>query len=322
MASEDLNIADLIKEKGKQGAPNALQETQTQLTELRKRLDANKITFGDYIKQAEEARLAAAPFEMQMGGTGSRGADAARQYQQSFQEISGLSQDLSKPGEFIYKPNAQLSKKYQSQIRESLLPDNITPEEREEFLNSIPKDIEYGSDRYEIEREGIRQKLAAKKTLEEQKGIQKTRLGDLATLLANQEQTSFNQNIPEIAEDAQSQGFLETSGFGGALAKERARLATNTQTVLGLQGLADRDFEVNSVGEIASNMNQYQSSGLGREFGVADQTRQEALAREIARMSQPKQPKGPSDFETGLQLALGGASAYGSIASGKGGKKV
>ncbi len=162
-----------------------------------------------------------------------------------------------------------------------------------------------------------RQAGQSRSTLEEQKGIQKSRLSDLATLLAQQEHTKFNQAIPEIAETAQGQGFLETSGFGNALARERTKLASDTAYRLGEQGLADRDFEVNAVGDINKNTQNVETAGIERRYGLEDLTRSEQLARELARLGQPAPARGPSSFDRTMTALQTGATVVGAVGKTK-----
>lgn len=166
---------------------------------------------------------------------------------------------------------------------------------------------------------GVRQLIGeteegSRGTLEEQKAIQAQRLQELSQFLAAEEGRKFNQAIPEIAETAQGQGFLETSGFGNALARERVRLAGDTSARLTEQGLADRDFEVGSLGAIGENKNQLLVGGLERKFSLEDLDRSEALSRELARLgvqAPQKQSQNFFDKYGGLVGAgIGAAGAY------------
>lgn len=134
----------------------------------------------------------------------------------------------------------------------------------------------------------------SRKTLDEQKAVQKARLNDLAALLAEQNNRTFNRNIPGIANTAQSQGFLETSGFGNALARNYTDLAQDTTDKLMLQGLTDRDLEISTLGNIGNNTNALGNSALQRQFSVTDNARAEELARELGRLGVPAPAKGPS----------------------------
>lgn len=142
----------------------------------------------------------------------------------------------------------------------------------------------------------------ARGTLGEQKTIADQRLKDLSSFLASEENRKFNQAIPEIAESSQAQGFLETSGFGSALARERAKLVGDTSARLTEQGLADRDLEIRGVGGIGQNYNDLAVGGLERTYSTGDLTRSEALSRELARLGVVN-PKEPSSTDKILQNA-------------------
>jgi len=120
--------------------------------------------------------------------------------------------------------------------------------------------------------------------LGEQDALQKTRLNDLAALLAQQQDTAFNRNIPGIAETAQGQGFLETSGFGNALARNYTDLQEDTSFQLARQGLSDRDLQIQGLGNIGAQSNELGVAGLERTFSTGDLTRSENLSRELGRM--------------------------------------
>lgn len=156
-------------------------------------------------------------------------------------------------------------------------------------------------------------------TLERQKAIQDQRLKDLASFLSAEEGRKFNQAIPEIAETSQAQGFLETSGFGNALARERVKLAGDTSARLTEQGLADRDFEVGSIGATTAGTRDLLTGGLERKFSLDDLDRSEALSRELARLGIVN-PKGESSTDRTLRQggqAVGIAAGLAQIGAGK-----
>lgn len=171
-----------------------------------------------------------------------------------------------------------------------------------------------------IEDEAARQEEQGRGYLGEQVGIQKNRMQELAALLAQQQDTAFNRNIPGIAETAQGGGFLETSGFGNSLARNYTDLQEDTSLALAKQGLADRDFEVAGIGKIADNRLGLQTGGLERQFSEEDLTRSERLARELGAMGVVS-PKGESSTDRTLrqvQMGVGTAASLASMAgSGK-----
>jgi hypothetical protein len=156
----------------------------------------------------------------------------------------------------------------------------------------------------------------ARGTIGEQKTIADQRLKDLATFLSSEENRKFNQDIPSIAEDAQAKGFLETSGFGNALADRRAQLMGDTSARLTEQGLADRNLEIAGIGGIGQNYNDLATSGLERTYSTEDLTRSEALSRELARLGVVN-PKGESSADKFSRYAEGTGALLGGIGSMK-----
>lgn len=167
------------------------------------------------------------------------------------------------------------------------------------------------NDQFEIQRLAQEEEARRRKILQEQKGIQSTRLQELTALLAQEEARKFGQAIPDIAGNAQAQGFLETSGFGDALARERSKLAGDTAFRLGEQALTDRDFEVGAIGDISKGTGDLNTNALERKFSVEDLGRSENLARELAKYGVPAPAKGPSGSEQFLQYAQGAGALAG-----------
>jgi len=167
-----------------------------------------------------------------------------------------------------------------------------------------------------IGEEAATQEAIRRAALEEQTGVQQQRLTDLAGLLAQEEQRQFGQAIPEIAGTAQAQGFLETSGFGGALARERTNLAGRSQFLLGQQALSDRESEIQGLRRIEEGTTGFLQGGLQREFSLSDFDRQRNLANELARLgaSANRQPAGGGGG-AGFAGALGGAGIGAGIAT-------
>ncbi len=163
------------------------------------------------------------------------------------------------------------------------------------------------AERKQIEDLSKSEEAKSRSILDEQTGIQTKRLNDLAALLAQQQSTAFNRDIPGIAETAQGQGMLETSGFGNALSRDYTNLEQDTSMQLAKQALADRDLQVSSLGEIGKNANDLTTGGLERQFSVTDNARAEDLAKELARLGQPAPTPAPK--RNLIQDVLGGAAA-------------
>ncbi len=155
--------------------------------------------------------------------------------------------------------------------------------------------------------------------LDEQSGLQKTRLNELVSLLAKQQGDQFKMDIPQIAETAQGQGFLETSGFGNALANRYKELTAGTSAEIAKQALSDRDLQIKGIGDIGRGATDLATAGVERQFSTEDLTRSEELARELAKYGVAA-PTKVSSFDQNLgrlgQIAQIGAT----VAGAKGGK--
>lgn len=158
-------------------------------------------------------------------------------------------------------------------------------------------------DRNLISKLGDDEALRSRTTLTEQDALRKTRLNDLATLLAGQTDTQFNRNIPGIANTAQNAGMLETSGFGTALSRDYTGLKTDMAQQIAKQGLADRDAYITGVGDITTNRNSLDTSGLERQFSVTDTAKANELALKLGQMGVPAPAKGPSNTDKMLGYA-------------------
>lgn len=130
--------------------------------------------------------------------------------------------------------------------------------------------------------------------LDKQTAIQKQRLTDLSTLLAQQNKASFNADIPGIANTSQKAGMLETSGFGQALGQDYTNLQMTTDQALAKQALADRDLEINGTGTIASDKNALTTAGAERGFSVNDTDKANQLALQLGGMGIPAPAQQPS----------------------------
>lgn len=168
-------------------------------------------------------------------------------------------------------------------------------------------------ERQQIEKLAGTEEAKSRAILGEQTKLQEQRLSDLASLLAKQQDAKFNRDIPDIAETAQGQGFLETSGFGNALAKRYKDLTAQTSEELARQALTDRDLAINSTGQIGQNANDLYTSGLERQFSVTDNAKSEALARELAKYGVPTPAKGPSTTDKLLQYGGPVLSGVGAV---------
>lgn len=289
-------------------------EAAEYLKQLRAALDAGQIGVSEFLKLGQPAAQMGYEAIASSAGRGSQGANIVKPLNDQLAQL-GFARDYN-----TGKINVNLPGQYQQKIREELLPSNLSPEEREAMMNEIPTDIGFDLDRFNIEREGIRQSLQQKKAAGEQKTLRQTRLNELAGFLAEQEGVKFQREIPEIAEQANLQGVYRSTGFGNALAKRRGELAQDTNAALASQGIADRDMDVNAISDILNTKREFQSAGLDRQFSLDDATRNFNRTLQMADLTTPK-PQGKS---TGEKWASGISTAgytTGQI-GGKAGKKA
>lgn len=166
--------------------------------------------------------------------------------------------------------------------------------------NSVPKTV----DQSVIEQEAARQAEQQRQAFEAERAIRSQRLTDLSAFLTNEENRKFSQSQPGIYEDLNARGLLRSSGLGEALAREKAKLAGDSASVLAQQGLTDRDAEIQGIKDILSRTQQFQTSGLERKFTLEDFEREKATARELGANYAPS-VKGGSSVLSGI---LGGAA--------------
>ena len=171
--------------------------------------------------------------------------------------------------------------------------------------NPIPTDINLGSDRGAIELEAQRQAGQLTGTLEQQKALREKNRTELAGILADRQTEEFKRAVPQLAEQANMQGTLRSTGFGEQLAKKYTDLTADTQFQLAQQGLSDTEKYVGGLGDIANVRAGLQTSGLQREFSLDDAARSEQLAKMLTEMSNPSSSSGKTTEEKwgqGIQL--------------------
>lgn len=295
-----------------------LQQIIADIQAKRAQLESGALTVDQYLKAVQPQTIEGLKQATALGGTGSGGANRARAFIDQLQQVSGLQQDLSQPGVYKVNPSGDFSTKYQQQIRESLLPASLTPEQRAAYLNDIPEDIQYGSDQYNIEKEGIRQKLQAENTAATQKTQRASQLSDLASLLSTQADTNFARSIPKIAEDANTGGIFRSTGYGNALAEQQKQLQEDVASKVSQQGLQDRAADTQSLSDILTAAQGFQTSGLERTFSLEDFNNQTQAALKFAQASQPQ-----AQGKTGTEKAIAGTQlAVNTVNAGANAKKA
>jgi len=302
---EDFN-AFLSDIKGERMSPELRVSALARLREL---TEAGDVKVSEFLNAGEKVGKMLSQDFRAFGAGSSRGTGVAN----AFESQSGFR--FKDAGTGAVEIQSELfGSDFQRRFREEILPDDLPEDQREAFLSQIPSDIPIESDRFAVEREGIRQAMQAQAAEAEAATTRESRLADLAALLQQQEESTFARLTPQLAEQAQAQGLFETSAFGESLARERTALAEQTQQALALQGLSDRDAEI--LGQLRADAIQrgFQTGGLQRQFGLEDISSDFQRQLQIAALTQPQTGGGKSSGEKWAQ----GASAVGGLLGGIG----
>lgn len=279
-----------------------------EVKDLRKQLDKGDITVADFLEQGQKLADEGLASIRGWARGGAEGANTANPYLEKFKEV-GFGYDES---EKTFTPH--LPAKFQDALREEMLPENLSPEERERYKKLIPNDIGFDTDRFKIEREGIRQQYQQEQGLTQQKTIQQKRLDDLRTALMDQTSRQFQRDVNPIAGESQNAGLLETSGFGDALARRHKELDERSQDIITAQSLSDRDLEVGSISQALAQRQGFQTAGLDRTFSTTDRANQFNQAMMLANLSKPQGQsggKGGGGAVPGAAAGLQAGSAFG-----------
>jgi hypothetical protein len=284
------------------------------LRDLKKLMEAGDVSVADFIDAGKDAGRA---LQDEFGRLPA-GSHSGTLLSQDFQNKTGFR--FNSAGGVELRGDV-FDQDLERRFREEIIPENIPEDQRQAFLEQIPEDIGFETDRFKAEREGIRQRFQAQGAEAEAAGLRSTRLQDLAGLLAQQEERLFGQAIPGIAESAQARGLLDTSAFGRELARTRGQLGAATQETLALQGISDRDAEI--LGNLRAQQIQqgFQTAGLQREFGQQDLAQQFQQQLQLAALTQPQGGgggKGGSGISGGLSGAGVGAGIGTAFAPGLG----
>ncbi len=280
-----------------------------QLKQLRAALNAGQIEVSQFLREGKALSESIFNIQLALGAGGKDSAKRGDDLRNAFASAdTGFRQEPTGDAKTAIK--TALPEEYQTRLREELIPKNVTGEERARLLAEIPDDIGFDTDRFAIEREGIRQSQQTKRTAAEQATRRQQGLVDLTKLLSERDSRLFKDAIPEIAEEANAKGILKSSGYGDSLAHERARLQAGSSEAIAKQAISDRDLDVNSLAAIIGQQQGFQSDGLSREFSTKDYTKQQNDALYLARENQPS-----SGGKSGGEKAAQGASTAAAIAS-------
>ena len=282
----------------------------SELQNLRNYLDSGKISVSQFLQQGKALATFIESEAFRLGGGGSSSAKVGQKLWSSFMNgNTGFTNNT--PGQRGIVTN--LPEQYQQKLREELIPKNITGEERQTLIDQLPADIGFDTDRFAIEKEGVRQAMQQKKVAEEQKTGRSTQLKDLASFLRGEEDRKFGLMQPDIAEQANANGMYSGTGYSEALARERAKLAGDTSALLAAQGLSDRDQDIQALATIMGTRQDFQSSALQRQFGLSDENRNHYRAKELAELTREGAKKRSGG---GGLLGTGGGAVIGALLAG------
>lgn len=216
-----------------------------------------------------------------------------------------------------------------------------------EVLKETKPGLDLTSDPGKLEAEGARQAAQLAAVLEQQNQIRQQGLGTLnnsiteqaakrkadleamSKLLADRQMEQYNRAIPDLAEQANTKGILQSTGFGDILANKYRDLTADTQYELAKQGLSDSsttlqqqydlakqgygvtDQYAGGLADVANTKLGFQTSGLQRGFSLSDYAQQ---VQDMAKYGQAPNPtsqsgsKGAGAVSGGLSgAATGGA---------------
>lgn len=300
MATEQAR-RDRADQLTREGTPNQKLDF---LKDMRTVLDRGEIDVADFIDISK-------PFAEQfnselfaLAGSGSAGADAARDLVRRLESETGFVQNASDPRGL----DINLPEEFQQRLREELLPENISAEERERLLETIPTDIGFDTDRFKLEREGIRQRLQEEKSAETAATGRSESLEELTSLLAEQGDQAFDVNRAGILEDLNARGLFRSSAVGTEFARERGRQADISRNIVSAQSISDRDANINALIQAGATQRDFQTSGLSREFSLDDFGRQTQAGFRLGEATSPQLGGGKSGGQKALDVTEGAAN--------------
>lgn len=137
----------------------------------------------------------------------------------------------------------------------------------------------------------------------------------LAQMLTQQAQQSFQQTLPQTAEDYNSGHLLNSSGYGNEVARQQSNLAAQIASSLGIAGLSDIGYGSTEKAQALAQLQgmntnalqtgqSFDTAALNRGFSLADFDKQAQLSQQLGALSAPQ--------------VGGGKGAAGSVLSGIG----
>lgn len=175
------------------------------------------------------------------------------------------------------------------------------------------------------------QKIAQEAALQQQLAVQAAQerasqrqkyLNDLTGVLQSEQDRAFNTNAPDIMEQLNSRGLLQSSELGNAFAREKSRLSGITTDALAKYGIEGQTADLTDLKSIQDMYNTGRNSALQRQFSVEDYNRQIEAGKQMGEMYAkltPNQGKGGSPTTAAL---IGGTSQIGASTLGYLGSKA
>lgn len=290
------------------------------LDQLRTNLQNGSLPADQYLQFGKQLAQSLNNDAWNLSNSGSGGAQNASQIVNALQQKYFFNQDPSNTKNVV----ANLPDQYNKQ----LTPGSTGPTNLPAGTNvaGIPNNISPDSDQYKIEREGARQAQQQTDLAATQKGLHASNLNDYAKLLATNQNSLFNREVPQLAEQANTKGIFRSTGFGDSLAKEYSNLTADTQNKLGLQAIAYGDQDTAALGKAVNIAQSYQGQGLNRQFSLDDYNKQKQDAIAYGKEFQPIAPSsggGKSGLATLAGAGVGGAfggPAGAAVGAGVGGQ--
>lgn len=279
------------------------------LDQLRTNLQNGSLPADQYLQFGKQLAQSLNNDAWNLSNSGSGGAQNASQIVNALQQKYFFNQDPSNTKNVV----ANLPDQYNKQ----LTPGSTGPTNLPAGTNvaGIPNNISPDSDQYKIEQEGARQAQQQTDLAATQKGLHASNLNDYAKLLATNQNSLFNREVPQLAEQANTKGIFRSTGFGDSLAKEYSNLTADTQNKLGLQAIAYGDQDTAALGNAVNIAQSYQGQGLNRQFSLDDYNKQKQDTIAFGKQFQPIAPSGGSGK---VGSTLGGAATGGIAGSALG----
>ncbi len=177
--------------------------------------------------------------------------------------------------------------------------------------NGIPSYINTTTDQGQAELLAQRQGADLQTTLDQQNKVRADARTALASQMADYQNQQFGRAIPQLAEQANTQGILQSTGFGDLLANKYSQLTQDTNNQLAQQAESDAQQYAGGLGDIANVKTGLQTSGLQRNLSLEDQNSTSSLAQTLAKLSQPQSTGPSSKAQTNTALASAGLQGLG-----------